>query len=386
MSSSVAQDIRDTINALLRGKGFRWQHTHSAVDGGWISTDGPVKHRNALSKVIDTNSQILNENLNADLWRGHKITVANTAPTDKGKGDVWVDTSGGYQAWFWKFWDGTQWALNAVATVAWNNITGKPSTFPPSAHDANLITSGILGQARGGLGKALDLTGLADTYIIYYDLGSDSWKVEALPAAAPHNLLSATHSDTLADSVVAGDMVIGNATPKWARKALGASGTYPRSNGTDLAYSAIPLGDLPAVPTCRAYATAQQTIGSASQTPINFPAENFDTDTMHDNVTNNSRITIKTAGKYVIAGMAMWNPFVANRVFSRIVLNNTTNLTGAEESGNNLAFLTQSLSAIYTFAVNDYVELQVYQNSVGNQNTYQDAGIASMLSAAFLSN
>lgn len=41
-----------------------------------------------------------------------------------------------------------------------------------------------------------------------------------------HNLLSTTHSDTLADSVVAGDILYGNATPKWARLAI----TVPAAN------------------------------------------------------------------------------------------------------------------------------------------------------------
>lgn len=42
-----------------------------------------------------------------------------------------------------------------------------------------------------------------------------------------------------------GDLITGNATAAPARLAIGASGTYPRSNGTDLAYSAILAADLP---------------------------------------------------------------------------------------------------------------------------------------------
>lgn len=38
-----------------------------------------------------------------------------------------------------------------------------------------------------------------------------------LTADIAHNLLSATHSDTLLGSVVAGDLIYGNSTPKWAR-------------------------------------------------------------------------------------------------------------------------------------------------------------------------
>jgi hypothetical protein len=39
-----------------------------------------------------------------------------------------------------------------------------------------------------------------------------------------HNLLSDEHADTLAGTVVRGDLVVGNSTPKWARKARGAAG------------------------------------------------------------------------------------------------------------------------------------------------------------------
>lgn len=55
----------------------------------------------------------------------------------------------------------------------------------------------------------------------------------------PHNLLSTTHPDTLAVSPpTRGDLLVANATPLWARFAIGASGTFLRSNGTDPAWSA----------------------------------------------------------------------------------------------------------------------------------------------------
>lgn len=47
--------------------------------------------------------------------------------------------------------------------------------------------------------------------------------ITGVPAAG-HNILSATHSDTLADTVVAGDLLIGNNTPKWARLAKSTNG------------------------------------------------------------------------------------------------------------------------------------------------------------------
>ena len=62
----------------------------------------------------------------------------------------------------------------------------------------------------------------------------------------PHNLLSATHPDTDPDSPVRGDILRGIAGPEWQRYALGAAGTYLRSDGNDIVFSAIQVGDLPA--------------------------------------------------------------------------------------------------------------------------------------------
>jgi hypothetical protein len=60
-----------------------------------------------------------------------------------------------------------------------------------------------------------------------------------------HNILSSTHSDTVAATVVRGDIITGNSTPAWSRLALGSSATFLRSNGTDLVYAAISATDLP---------------------------------------------------------------------------------------------------------------------------------------------
>jgi hypothetical protein len=63
-------------------------------------------------------------------------------------------------------------------------------------------------------------------------------------AAAPNALLDGSaHSDTIAAAVVRGSLIYGNATPKWAALAVGASGRFLQSDGTDAAWSgwSIPL-------------------------------------------------------------------------------------------------------------------------------------------------
>lgn len=67
----------------------------------------------------------------------------------------------------------------------------------------------------------------------------------ALPAM-PHALLSVTHSDTVASAAVRGALIVGNATPAWQRFAIGSAGTFLRSDGTDPAWAALTLADLPA--------------------------------------------------------------------------------------------------------------------------------------------
>jgi hypothetical protein len=59
-----------------------------------------------------------------------------------------------------------------------------------------------------------------------------------LTSVTAHNVLSTTHGDTLAASVVRGDLFIGNATPKWARLAVGAANAVLSSDGTDVAWQA----------------------------------------------------------------------------------------------------------------------------------------------------
>lgn len=61
------------------------------------------------------------------------------------------------------------------------------------------------------------------------------------PSWGTVNLLSAFHGDTLAGTVVRGDIIVGNATPKWARLAIGSASRVLRSDGTDAAWGQVVL-------------------------------------------------------------------------------------------------------------------------------------------------
>ena len=68
---------------------------------------------------------------------------------------------------------------------------------------------------------------------LYWDGGV----IAGSSAANSHALLSSLHTDSVAATVVRGDLIVGNSTPAWARFAKGTANQVLSSNGTDLAWS-----------------------------------------------------------------------------------------------------------------------------------------------------
>lgn len=123
-------------------------------------------------------------------------------------------------------------------------------------------------------------------------------------------------------------------------------------------------------PMCLATRTATQSITNNTATAVLFNATDLsDTDTMHDTVTNNDRITAKTAGMFLFTANVA---FAANNtglrtaqiqhsggaVIANFYLPSTTAGTDAQ----------MSLSGYFKMAVNDWANLVVLQNSGGALN------------------
>lgn len=119
---------------------------------------------------------------------------------------------------------------------------------------------------------------------------------------------------------------------------------------------------------CSVYKDSDSVLTHNVDFVVPFNQERFDNDTMHDNVTNNTRITCKTAGKYQINASVYFNAISATGIrFAGIRINGTTYIaaeqTGPDGAGNSTAL---SVSGLWQLAVNDYIELVCYQNSGGN--------------------
>lgn len=121
-------------------------------------------------------------------------------------------------------------------------------------------------------------------------------------------------------------------------------------------------------PACRVFNSASISIAHNTTTALTFDSERFDTDAMHSTASLTGRITFNTAGLYLVTGHVGWatSASTATRLTS-IRLNGSTTITEALHDNVNQG-VAQSVTTLYKFAVNDYVELVVYQFTGGALN------------------
>lgn len=111
----------------------------------------------------------------------------------------------------------------ADVEVAWNDITGKPSQFPPSAHDHSAadITSGRLATARGGVpspsSSGLVLTSTGSGSYDWSESGNATLRASSLAEdLLDNNRLLPSTAPSAWDVAIANT----NATPAWYKLAI----------------------------------------------------------------------------------------------------------------------------------------------------------------------
>ena len=121
----------------------------------------------------------------------------------------------------------------------------------------------------------------------------------------------------------------------------------------------------------RAKRTTGQTISNATSTKIQFNTEDYDPGSNYDNATN-YRFTASLAGYYLMSANVT---FTGNNTGLRQIAIAVNGTNVAEiDTGPGQAFVIQgggNLSNIHYLALNDYIEVFVYQNSGGNLDTAQ---------------
>lgn len=142
-------------------------------------------------------------------------------------------------------------------------------------------------------------------------------------------------------------------------------------------------------PYCRAFASAAQSIATGT-TPILITLNNerYDNASMHDNVTNNSRITIPAggAGKYIFGASVSFGLSATGFRQSRIRQTGTTALIVDSRPADASTGSEQNPTDWYSLAAADYLELLCTQNSGGALNAGGTPGPGAELWAAWYRN
>lgn len=134
-------------------------------------------------------------------------------------------------------------------------------------------------------------------------------------------------------------------------------------------------------PTCKIYRATATSIANNSWVSVPFDTEAWDTHNMHDNSTNNSRITIPAGqdGTYIISGQIQFALNASGGRGVRFKFNGNSNSTDPKDDGNGIFDVSQgsyewrrNITGIRTMVAGDYVELEVYQGSGGALNANAD--------------
>lgn len=120
------------------------------------------------------------------------------------------------------------------------------------------------------------------------------------------------------------------------------------------------------LPSCRVFTTAGQSITDSAWNTVDWASESYDTQTMHDNVTDNSRITIPVDGdgKYLITASLS---FGANGTGNRGI-RIQKNGTGQErrvmnQNAGAIDFVSSKVSDVLDLVAGDYLEIAAWQSS-----------------------
>ena len=142
----------------------------------------------------------------------------------------------------------TNWGIaytNRITSLTTTGSSGAATLTTNVLNVPNYTLAGLGGQPLNtNLTSLGGLTYVSSSFVKMTAAGTFALDTNTyLTTVTPHNLLSTTHGDTLAATVVRGDLMVGNLTPKWSRLAFPTTptGKILQATATDVAWSTNPI-------------------------------------------------------------------------------------------------------------------------------------------------
>lgn len=201
----------------------------------------------------------------------------------------------------------------------------------------------------------------ASRWLLFFKAGGLYARKSDGTVIGPFGVSGDVATDAIWDA--AGDLAVGTGANTAAKLAKGAALNVLRVNsgGTALEWAAPPSGAY--TQGCRLRRSTDQTCNFGVETQVSFDTETYDDDTMHEGVTNPTRLTFTTAGVYIIGAQWAWEAATSGtRTLVTIRANGTTRLA-ADDCNNSQAggeYSTRSLTTVYKATAGEYVELSIY--------------------------
>lgn len=132
-------------------------------------------------------------------------------------------------------------------------------------------------------------------------------------------------------------------------------------------------------PHCFAYREATQSVATATLTGISMTSEDVDTDSMHDNATNPNRILLPYVGRWLVNWAAVTASYSVGLAAGWINMNGTSGQRWGHAQlpshGASSSFELSGSGVVTNTATTDWVQLTVYQDTGGNLNYGDAAGL-----------
>ena len=232
---------------------------------------------------------------------------------------------------------------------------------------ATLPTSGLVGTvAAGNLPSAS--TSAAGIVQLSDSTSTTSSILAATPTAvkSAYDLANGAIQKTL--TTTTGDIIYASGANTPARLGIGSSGQVLTVSGGVPSWAAPSTGHIG----CRLKGSNNIAIASSTYTILTWNQETYDTNSFHDNVTNNSRITIPSglSGYYYIYANLNWNGGTSGYRRQQFYKNGSTSIFETDFAFSQDIWWNVNPSTVLYLTAGDYLELRVYQTTAGSRTIH----------------